>query len=60
MLTLAQWLKNQLRARDLPAARAAYERALAIFEQFLPPDHPNIRTIRSNLDFVVQMIDEES
>ena len=35
---------------DLAGARAAFERALAIFVKFLPADHPNIRIVRDNLD----------
>jgi Flp pilus assembly protein TadD len=35
---------------DLAGARAAYERALRIFEEFLPPEHPSIRTVRGNLE----------
>jgi len=35
---------------DLAGARAAYERALAILEEFLPADHPHIRTVRDNLE----------
>jgi tetratricopeptide (TPR) repeat protein len=34
---------------DLAGARAAFERALRIFEQFLPPDHPHIAIVRGNL-----------
>jgi len=36
--------------RDLAGARAAFERAQRIFEKFLPPDHPHIRTVRRNLE----------
>ncbi|MGD8795196.1 MAG: tetratricopeptide repeat protein, partial [Anaerolineae bacterium] len=35
---------------DLDGAREAYERALAILQQFLPADHPKIRIARENLD----------
>jgi tetratricopeptide (TPR) repeat protein len=35
---------------DYAGAKAAYERALKIFEKFLPPDHPNIKIVRGNLD----------
>ena len=35
---------------DLAGARAAFERALAIFERVLGPDHPNTRTVRGNLE----------
>jgi hypothetical protein len=34
---------------DLAGARAAYARALRIFERFLPPDHPHIAIVRGNL-----------
>lgn len=34
---------------DYAGAKAAYERALKIFEKFLPPGHPNIETVRRNL-----------
>ena len=37
---------------DLPGARQQYERALAITEAALGPDHPDVRTMRSNLDSV--------
>ncbi len=39
---------------DLAGARAAFERALRIFEKFLPADHPNIATARENLRIVVE------
>lgn len=35
---------------DLQGARAALERALKVFEKFLPPDHLSIKTVRGNLD----------
>jgi hypothetical protein len=35
---------------DLAGARAAYERALGIFERFLPAGHPNIGRVRGNLE----------
>ena len=44
---LGMVLKN---LRDLAGARAAFERALAVSETFLPPDHPQIRNVPSNLD----------
>jgi len=31
-------------------ARESYERALRIFEQFLPAGHPNIEIVRGNLE----------
>jgi hypothetical protein len=34
---------------ELAGARAALERALGIWERFLPPDHPRIATVRGNL-----------
>ena len=34
---------------DLAGARAAFERALAIFERVLGPDHPSTRIARGNL-----------
>ncbi|HVR98913.1 MAG TPA: tetratricopeptide repeat protein, partial [Thermoanaerobaculia bacterium] len=34
---------------DLAAARPYYERALAIFEARLGPDHPDTKTVRENL-----------
>lgn len=35
---------------DLDGARTAYERALAILEQFFAPEHPNIRVVTRNLE----------
>jgi hypothetical protein len=35
---------------DLAGARAAFERALAIFERFLGSEHPSTRTVRGNLE----------
>ena len=35
---------------DLAGAKAAYERAIKILIKFLPPDHPNIKTVQGNLD----------
>jgi Flp pilus assembly protein TadD len=34
---------------DLPGARACLERAVAIFEATLGPDHPETQTARNNL-----------
>ena len=34
---------------DHAGARAAYERALKIFRQFLPEGHPNIKVVEGNL-----------
>jgi hypothetical protein len=34
---------------DLPGAKAAFERALAILEKFLGPDHPKTQLVRRNL-----------
>ena len=34
---------------DYAGAKAAYERALKIFRQFLPDGHPNIRVVEGNL-----------
>jgi tetratricopeptide (TPR) repeat protein len=50
---MAQGLGNlgdvQYALGDLAGARASFERALAIFGRFLPPDHPNIEIVRGNL-----------
>jgi hypothetical protein len=35
---------------DLPGAKAACERALAIFRKFLGDDHPNTKRVRNNLE----------
>ena len=35
---------------DLAGARAAFERALAIWERVLGPNHPNTRIARGNLE----------
>jgi Tetratricopeptide repeat len=35
---------------DLAGARAAYERALSIFERVLGPEHPHTRIARGNLE----------
>jgi Tetratricopeptide repeat len=35
---------------DLPSAKAAYERALKIFQKLLGDDHPNTRLVRGNID----------
>jgi hypothetical protein len=34
---------------DLPAAQPYFERALAILEAKLGPDHPNTKIVRGNL-----------
>ena len=34
---------------DLDGARAAFERALRILRQCLPPEHPNIRIVEGHL-----------
>ena len=41
---------------DLAGARAAYERALCIFERVLGPDHPNVATLVNNLGGVLQAL----
>ena len=41
---------------DLAGARTQYERALAISEAALGPDHPNIGTVRNNLGGVLQAL----
>ena len=38
------------RLGDLEGARAAMERALGIFERFLPEGHPYIEGVRRNLE----------
>jgi hypothetical protein len=44
-----------LRAQgDLAAARPLYERALAIREKVLDPEHPHTATSLNNLAFVMQ------
>ena len=35
---------------DLLGAKLMYKRALAIVEKFLPPDHPDIKTIKGNIE----------
>jgi len=35
---------------DLPGAKAAFERALAIFGRVLGPEHPRTRIARGNLE----------
>lgn len=35
---------------DYEGARNAYQRALTILEQYLPPDHPHIRTVQRHLE----------
>jgi tetratricopeptide (TPR) repeat protein len=35
---------------DHAGAKAAFERALRIFEHFLGPDHPSTRVVRGNLE----------
>ncbi|MFN2245287.1 MAG: tetratricopeptide repeat protein [Anaerolineae bacterium] len=42
---------------DYPGARVAFERALAIFEQFLPPDHPNLRAVHGDLESLIKIPD---
>jgi hypothetical protein len=45
-----------LQARgDLTAARPLFERALAIYEKALGPDHPNIAAVRGNLASLVRV-----
>jgi Tfp pilus assembly protein PilF len=39
---------------DLPGARASMERAIAIAEKHLGPDHPNLAAMRSNLATILQ------
>jgi len=39
---------------DLAGARSAYERALRIFERFLPPEHRYIAMARRSLEIVKQ------
>lgn len=37
---------------DLAGARAAFERALTIFQEILGEDHPNTVLVRNNLDLL--------
>jgi len=37
----------------------AFERALAINEKFLPPDHPYIRIMRGSLERVKQEMEKQ-
>ena len=39
---------------ELAGAGAGFERALRIFEKFLPADHPNVATVRENLRIVME------
>jgi hypothetical protein len=43
---------------DLEGARAQLERALEISEAALGPDHPGVATVRSNLNSVLQALQE--
>ena len=43
---------------DHAGARAAFERALAIRERFLPADHPSIQAARGNLATVKREMGE--
>jgi tetratricopeptide (TPR) repeat protein len=43
---------------DYPGARAAFERALSIFEELLSPDHPDIKTVRGDLQSLIKITDE--
>jgi hypothetical protein len=45
---------------DLEGARAQLERALAIWEAVLGPDHPTVATIRGNLGSVLSALQEEA
>jgi tetratricopeptide (TPR) repeat protein len=38
----------------LEEAREAFERALGILERFLGPDHPSTRTVKANLESLVE------
>ncbi|RME56738.1 MAG: tetratricopeptide repeat-containing protein, partial [Deltaproteobacteria bacterium] len=40
---------------DYVAARPLYERALAIWEKALGPDHPNVATVLNNLAFLLKV-----
>ena len=44
--------------KDLEGARSQYERALGIGEAALGPDHPTVATYRSDLDSVLQALQE--
>jgi hypothetical protein len=44
---------------DLAGARTQHERALAIGHATLGPDHPNMATVRGNLDDVLQQLGGE-
>jgi hypothetical protein len=39
---------------ELAEARQLYERALAICRKFLGDDHPNTKTVRSNLESITK------
>ncbi len=40
----------------IAAARPYYERALAIFEGALGPEHPNTRIVRKNLAYLLAQL----
>ncbi len=51
MATAVNNLGGVLREQgDLAGARAHFERALAILERSLGPDHPKTQLVRENLD----------
>jgi Tetratricopeptide repeat len=43
-------MSGMVKPGDLAGARAAYERALSIFERVLGPEHPHTRIARGNLE----------
>jgi len=53
-LLQASWLWNELAYHlkylaEYQAAQSAYARALEIFQNHLPADHPNLRIVRGNI-----------
>jgi len=45
---------------DYDAAREYYERALAILEIQLGPEHPSTKTVRGNLEALLDELEETS
>jgi hypothetical protein len=45
---------------DLAQARTLFERAIAIFRKSLGDDHPNTRTVRKNLEGLIEEMSGEN
>ena len=58
-LTLTTWAPSSEQLGELPAARATFERALAMMEAAYGPDHPEVARTRTDMNIIQQQLDDQ-